>query len=412
MGFGRLRRVALWLVRALSQGEQCGLPLAGWLFLPPGWRYFCTWGVSVDTLGGAYEAAVADDDGGRMVGVAGPSARTAQEARLGFAVLIVPVPAAWARLAGAGRWDGNDVDAAFLGVVGDDALVCAQGDVGECLVEAGFAATAFAVGRAHQVTDLLALDDDSGGLGALELFNDCGVGLPLFIGVASAVPGQVECVGSLAALGVCLLALEGASFQVRPSVWVKFRGGEAVAVGERHVVLDTVVNAEKIVDVGVGEDGGFRVVAFDGDVELVLSCAEGRVGGASAVRQFNELHRDDVVWQGPASAEYVVHSSDGERVATSGLDELCASDGEGLGAVLAGTVLEGTAVGPGIPGMWLLAVFDGFRYALEALLALEHHELVGDGSGLAALLVDVVGGVGLIGVGVAPGGDSLVESEA
>ena len=146
----------------------------------------------MDTLGGADEAAVADDDGGRMIGVAGPSARTAQEARLAFAVLFVPVRAARAGLTGARRWNGDNVDATLLGVVGEDALVHAQGDVGEGLVEAGLAVTPLAAGRAHQVADLLALDDDRGGLGALELANDGGVGLPALFGVAPAVPGQVQ----------------------------------------------------------------------------------------------------------------------------------------------------------------------------------------------------------------------------
>ena len=366
----------------------------------------------MDTLGGAYEAAVADDDGCRMIGVSGPSARTAQEARLGFAVLLMPVSAAGAGLAGAWRWDVDDVDAAFGGLVGEDALVFAQCDVGEGLVEAGFAPAAFAVSRAHEVADALALDDDRGGLGALELANDGGVGLPALFGVAPAVPGQVQQFGVLAAFGVPGLVLDVPAFDVRLAVRVELLGRETGAVGEGQVVFDAVVHAEVIVDVRAGEVVGLWVVALDGDVELVLDGVERGVGRASAVGQFNELDCHDVVWQWPAGAECVVYAGDGEGVASDGFDELGASNGEGLGAVLAGAVLEGTAVWPGIPGMWLLAVCDGFRYALEAFPALERHELVGDESGFAALLVNVVGGGSLIGVGVAPGGDALVESEA
>ena len=62
--------------------------------------------------------------------------------------------------------------------------------------------------------------------------------------------------------------------------------------------------------------------------------------------------------------------------------------------------------------MWLLAVCDGFRHALEAFAVVERHEPVGGESGFAALLVNVVWGTSLIGAGVAPGGDALVESEA
>ena len=214
------------------------------------------------------------------------------------------------------------------------------------------------------------------------------------------------------ALGVSLFALETPAFQMWPAVRVELLGGEAVAVGERQVVLDAVVYAEVIVDAGFGEVGGLGVVALDGDVELVLDGVERGVGRASAVWQFNELDCHDVIWQWSTGAEDVVYAGDGEGVASDGLDELGASDVESLGAVLAGAVLEGTAVWPGILGMWLLAVCDGFRYALEAFPALERHELVGDESGLAALLVDVVWGGSLIGVGVAPGGDALVESEA
>ena len=111
----RLRRAALWLERVLSHGQQCELPVAGWLFLPPGGRVLDAWSRSVDELGDANEAAVADDLSGRVIGVSGPSAMLASEARLGFAVLPMPVSAARAGLTGAGRWDGDYVDTSLEG---------------------------------------------------------------------------------------------------------------------------------------------------------------------------------------------------------------------------------------------------------------------------------------------------------
>ena len=109
-GPARLRRAALWLERVLSYGQQCELPVAGWLFLPPGGRVLDAWSRSVDELGDANEAAVADDLSGRVIGVSGPSAMSASEVRLAFAVLPMPVSAARAGLTGAGRWDGDYMD--------------------------------------------------------------------------------------------------------------------------------------------------------------------------------------------------------------------------------------------------------------------------------------------------------------
>ena len=83
------------------------------------------WSRSVDELGDANEAAVADDLSGRVIGVSGPSAMSASEARLGFAVLPMPVSAARAGLTGAGRWDGDYVDASFEALVDQDLLVLA-----------------------------------------------------------------------------------------------------------------------------------------------------------------------------------------------------------------------------------------------------------------------------------------------
>ena len=78
----------------------------------------------MDELGDANEAAVADDLSGRVIGVTGPSAMPASEAR-GFAVLPMPVSAARAGLTGAGRWDGDYVDASFEALVDQDLLVLA-----------------------------------------------------------------------------------------------------------------------------------------------------------------------------------------------------------------------------------------------------------------------------------------------
>ena len=64
----------------------------------------------MDELGDANEAAVADDLSGRVIGVSGPSAMSASEARLAFAVLPMPVSAARAGLTSAGRWDGDYMD--------------------------------------------------------------------------------------------------------------------------------------------------------------------------------------------------------------------------------------------------------------------------------------------------------------
>ena len=64
----------------------------------------------MDELGDANEAAVADDLSGRVIGVSGPSAMSASEVRLAFAVLPMPVSAALAGLTGAGRWDGDYMD--------------------------------------------------------------------------------------------------------------------------------------------------------------------------------------------------------------------------------------------------------------------------------------------------------------
>ena len=75
----------------------------------------------MDELGDANEAAVADDLSGRVIGVTGPSAMSAPEARLAFAVLPMPVSAARAGLTGAGRWDGDYVDT-FLDVLVDQYL--------------------------------------------------------------------------------------------------------------------------------------------------------------------------------------------------------------------------------------------------------------------------------------------------
>ena len=196
-----------------------------------------------------------------------------------------------------------------------------------------------------------------------------------------------------AAFGVLGLAMDLPAFDVRPTVRVELLGGETGAVGEGQVVFDAVVHSEVIVDVRAGEVVGLWIVALDGDVDLVLDGVERGVGRASAVGQFNELDCHDVVWQRTAGAERVVYAGDGEGVAPAGFDELGSSDGESLGAVLAGAVLEGAAVWSGVPGMWLLAVCDGFRHALEAFAVVERHEPVGGESGFAALLVNVVWGV-------------------
>ena len=79
--------------------------------------------------------------------------------------------------------------------------------------------------------------------------------------------------------------------------------------------------------------------------------------------------------------------------------------------MLAGPVLQGAVVGPGVAGMRLLVVFDGLGDSCLAFCSADDEELVGVESGLAALLVDVIGGGGLVGVVVTPGGDALVEAE-
>ena len=109
----------------------------------------------MDTFRGADEAAVANDDGGRMIGVPVPSAIPTPKARLAFAVLQMPVSAARAGLAGAGRWDWYYVDTSFEGLVDEDLLVLRETDVGERLVEAGLLATALAACGACHVDDAL-----------------------------------------------------------------------------------------------------------------------------------------------------------------------------------------------------------------------------------------------------------------
>ena len=67
-------------------------------------------------------------------------------------------------------------------------------------------------------------------------------------------------------------------------------------------------------------------------------------------------------------------------------------------------------MGPGVPRMRLRFGLDGTGDSREALPAVVNHALVGNESGLAALLVNVVGGDGLIAVFVTPGGDAFVEA--
>ena len=103
----------------------------------------------MDTLGGSYEAPVSQYSGGRMVGMAGPAAFTAEEARLSLAVLLQPVAAARAGLAAALRWYGDDVDASFVALVDEYVSEFAEGGVGQGPVEAGLLGSSWSLGGGH-----------------------------------------------------------------------------------------------------------------------------------------------------------------------------------------------------------------------------------------------------------------------
>ena len=78
--------------------------------------------------------------------------------------------------------------------------------------------------------------------------------------------------------------------------------------------------------------------------------------------------------------------------------------------MLAAPVFEGTAVGFGVSGVRFLTLGDSSVDSVQSLVPAVLEELVGAPGGLAALLVDVVGGGGHVGVGLAPGGHGLVEA--
>ena len=61
-------------------------------------------------------------------------------------------------------------------------------------------------------------------------------------------------------------------------------------------------------------------------------------------------------------------------------------------------------------GVRFLALGEGSFDSVQSLVPALLEELVGGPGGFAALLVDVVGGGGRIGVGLAPGGHGLVEA--
>ena len=78
--------------------------------------------------------------------------------------------------------------------------------------------------------------------------------------------------------------------------------------------------------------------------------------------------------------------------------------------MLAAPVSEGAPVRPGVPGVRFLALGDGSVNSAQSLVPAVLQELVCVPGGLAALLVDVVGGSGHGGVGLTPCGHGLVEA--
>ena len=70
---------------------------------------------------------------------------------------------------------------------------------------------------------------------------------------------------------------------------------------------------------------------------------------------------------------------------------------------------QSAPVGPHIAVLGFIAIGNGISETLESFLACITHALVCFPRFLGALLVDVVGGIGLLPVGLSPGRDALVE---
>ena len=133
---------------------------------------------------------------------------------------------------------------------------------------------------------------------------------------------------------------------------------EYVAVGEGEVILDPVVDALVGGEAHLGQVSRFRVVVCCDDGQLVAAAVERGVCGPAVLPDLDEMQSPDVVRERVLGAEYGVHPCYREGVVIEPLNEPQAPDRQGLGAVLAAPVSEGTAVGPGVPGVRFLALGD------------------------------------------------------
>ena len=137
----------------------------------------------MDTLGCAYEAAVAQDVGAGMIGVAGPVAVEATETRLSLAVLPVPVAAPGAGLAAPLRWYQEQVDAPFRALVGDDEGEAAESGGSQAAVEARLPGPSRASGGAHHGGEALVFHADGCWPVLVEVACHVPIGLTLALGV-------------------------------------------------------------------------------------------------------------------------------------------------------------------------------------------------------------------------------------
>ena len=96
--------------------------------------------------------------------------------------------------------------------------------------------------------------------------------------------------------------------------------------------------------------------------------------------------------------------------AIADLEEPPVGDGQAEATVLPGPVGNGTAVRASVPLFWFIAAGDGVGDSFQSFSAGFPKSLLGFPNLFAAFLVDVVGCVGFLSVGLPPGGDPLVES--
>ena len=362
---------------------------------------------------------VANDDGGSPVGVGVETAVPAPEYRLALAVLGVPVSATRAGLGRALRRDGDGGYSEFGGFLAQQLANMADGRFREAFVQFAFGLDVLAwcdggaSGRSHHADGVQAFDGDHLRVRFQQYLPD----LPAHFLVAAlgVLVGTFAVLGNGVLPSFAVTGFAGDMALVFASALALFPGSGmvgAVSRAEGQVVLAAAIRAEHVFrtrDIQLFKGHGL----WHGDLHVQAVMPAVQRCAWSVVLDWDEPYGADVQKsQIPVAAqpdrEATLATGEGLTVVAD-LEKPAVGDGQAAGLAFSGAVRQGTAVGTHVAALGFLIVGDGICDALESCLAGITQSLVGFPGFLGPLLVNVIRRIGLLTVGLPPGGDPLVH---